>query len=102
MGHPIRRIRVGAPGFEPGTSSPPGFSGLWRAARGKGGTWLGYAISACPGTWTTASRHASLHGRLGTNWAQLDTTETAKALAGQLTEQTIFPSTPSVFATDSE
>jgi hypothetical protein len=35
-----RRIRVGAPRFELGTSSPPGFSARWRRVRQGGEKWL--------------------------------------------------------------
>jgi hypothetical protein len=38
-------LRVGAPRFELGTSSPPGFSAPWRPVRGSGESWLRYAKS---------------------------------------------------------
>jgi hypothetical protein len=57
---------VGAPGFEPGTSSPPDFSALWREIRASGGKWLGYEKSeTCRGS----ERHSSIPRFLGV-WAR--------------------------------
>jgi hypothetical protein len=50
---------IGAPGFEPGTSSPPDFSVLWRGVGASGGEWLGYGKSGLRHGFRAAFLHAS-------------------------------------------
>ena len=59
---------IGAPRFELGTSSPPGYSEGWRGLAGSGGKWLGSWLLAFqgmelsglgPGTFGPRSGHAS-------------------------------------------
>jgi hypothetical protein len=64
-----RGLSVGAPGFEPGTSSPPDFSDGWHALAGIGAEWLERKDRGPPPPPKAASFREQFRRGLGADWA---------------------------------